>query len=319
MQQFPLGKTGSMVSALAFGPMYFGTRLAIETSYQLADHYFEAGGRFIDTSNNYPSWLDGASGDESEISVGRWMRDRKNRDQIFLATKVGARPAASGSDFEHMEGLSRQRILRAIDESLERLGTDHIDLYYAHVDDRKTPLEDTLAAFDKLIQTGKVRYIGCSNIATWRIEEARNISITHDWAKYCCVQQRYSYLRPNPGADFGVQVSANKELLDYCQSHDDITLLAYSPLLNGSYTRIDTPRPEQYAGPDTGARMLALTKIANEVGATLNQVVLAWLLQSTPRELPIIAVSTDEQLRENLGALHVRLNQEQIEFLTNAG
>jgi len=315
MKQVLLGKTGMHVSALCLGCLPFGTTIEEEIAYQLADHYFEAGGRFFDTANNYSFWVDGATGDESETVLGRWMKDRKNRDQIILATKVGARPTFPGGGFENREGLSAQTIEKAVEGSLARLGTDHIDLYYAHIDDRQTSFEETLVAFDRIVKSGKVRYIGCSNIMTWRIEQARSISHTNGWAQYCCVQQRYTYLRPKPGANFGIQVHVNDELLDYAKVHDDFSLLAYSPLLFGSYTRKDVHRPEQYAGPDVEIRMSALTTVAKEVGATLNQVVLAWMMQGTPAIIPLIAASTGEQLDENLEALNIHLTQEHIAFL----
>jgi aryl-alcohol dehydrogenase-like predicted oxidoreductase len=318
MKQVFLGKTGVHVSALCLGCLPFGTTIEEEIAYQLADHYFEAGGRFFDTANNYSFWVDGATGDESETVLGRWMKDRKNRDQIVLATKVGARPTFPGGGFENREGLSAQTIEKAVEGSLARLGTDSIDLYYAHIDDRQTPLEETLAAFDRLVKAGKVRSIGCSNIATWRVEQARNISRINGWTQYCCVQQRYTYLRPKLGADFGIQVSINDELLDYGKVHDDFSLLAYSPLLAGAYTRKEVALPKEYRSSDAEVRMGALATVAREVGATLNQVVLAWMMQATPAILPLIAASTGKQLDENLEALNVHLTQEHIAFLNTA-
>lgn len=319
MKQVPLGKTQIHVSALCLGCLPFGTTIKEETAYQLADRYFEAGGRFFDTANNYSFWVDGATGDESETVLGRWMKDRKNRDQIILATKVGARPAFQGGGFENKEGLSARTIEKAVDDSLVRLRTDFIDLYYAHIDDRQTSLEETLAAFDRLLKAGKVRSIGCSNIATWRIEQARNTSSINGWAQYCCVQQRHTYLRPRLGADFGIQVAINDELLDYGRVHDDFSLLAYSPLLSGAYTRREVALPKEYTSSDAEVRMRALATVAREVGATLNQVVLAWMMQGAPVILPLITASTQKQLDENLEALNVHLTQEHITFLNNAG
>lgn len=298
--------------------MYFGTRIDEDTSRGLLDQYFEAGGRFFDTANNYAFWIGEAAGGESEDLLGRWMRDRKNRDRIILATKVGAKPAFPGGGLEHPEGLSAEAITRAVDESLTRLRTDYVDLCYAHIDDRTVPLAETLEAFDRLVRASKVRSIGCSNMMAWRIEEARNISRANGWAAYCCVQQRYSYLRPKPGADLDVQVSVSEELLDYCAAHADFALLAYSPLLGGVYARADAPLPAEYAGADSDVRMGVLAEIANEVDATANQVVLAWMLQRTPAAIPLIAASNGEQLRENIGALDVSLSREQIERLTSA-
>ena len=316
MKQIPLGQTGIDVSTFCLGCMFFGTSTAQEMAYQLADRYFEAGGRFFDTANNYAFWIDGATGDESETVLGRWLKSRKNRDQIILATKVGARPTQPGGGQESWERLSAHAIERAVEGSLTRLGTDYLDLYYAHIDDRQAPLEETLAAFDRLVTAGKVRAIGCSNMMAWRIEQAHNISHLHDWATYCCVQQRYSYLQPRSGATFGIQIAASQELLDYCQVHEDFSLLAYSPLLSGSYTRPDVALPPQYQSSDNEARLSALATVATETAATPNQVVLAWLLQSTPTIIPLIAASNKTQLDENLGALQVHLTGEHMRLLS---
>ncbi|GHO62635.1 aldo/keto reductase [Ktedonobacter sp. SOSP1-52] len=317
MKQISLGQTSMDVSAFCLGCMFFGTLTTQEMAYQLADRYFEAGGRFFDTANNYAFWIDGATGDEGETVLGRWLKSRKNRDQITLATKVGARPTQPGGSFESWEGLSARAIERAVEGSLTRLGTDYLDLYYAHIDDRQTPLEETLAAFDRLVTAGKVRAIGCSNMMTWRIEQARNISHLHGWATYCCVQQRYSYLQPRAGATFEPQIAASQELLDYCQEHEDFSLLAYSPLLSGAYTRQDVALIPQYRSSETEARLSALATVAAETGATPNQVVLAWLLQSTPAVIPLIAASNTTQLDENLGALHVHLTEEHMRRLNS--
>jgi aryl-alcohol dehydrogenase-like predicted oxidoreductase len=319
MKQIPLGQTGIDVSAFCLGCMFFGTLTAEEMAYQLADRYFEAGGRFFDTANNYAYWVDGGTGNESETVLGGWLKSRKNRDQIILATKVGARPTRPGGGMESWQGLSAHVIERAVEGSLTRLGTDYLDLYYAHIDDRQTLLDETLAAFDRLVTAGKVRAIGCSNMMAWRIEQARSISHLHGWAAYCCVQQRYSYLQPTSGTTFETQLVASQELLDYCQVHEDFSLLAYSPLLSGAYTRQDVALPPQYRSSDTEARLGALATVAADTGATPNQVVLAWLRQSAPAVIPLIAASNTTQLDENLGALHVHLTGEHMRMLNSPG
>lgn len=318
MKQVSLGTTGMKVSAMALGCLNFGSRTDKATSYRLLDDYVEFGGSFLDTANNYAFWNDGCVGGESESLLGQWMKERSNRNLMFVATKVGAKPTFPGGGFENKEGLSRKAIEHAIDESLKRLGTDYIDLYYAHIDDADTPLEETLEAFERLVRAGKVRALGCSNYRVSRIIEARNISSAHNWAPYSCIQQRYTYLRPNPGADFGVQISADEELLRYCQSRDDFSLLAYSPLLHGSYTRREVPIPKQYEGLQTQARMRALNEIAEETEGTLNQVVLAWLLQNAPSTIPVIAASSLDQLQENIGSTVICLSDDQLERLNNA-
>lgn len=297
MNELPLGDSGATVSALCLGTMFFGTTVDEETSFAVLDRYYDAGGRFFDTANNYAVWVDEGGGGESESLLGRWMRERGNRDDIFLATKVGG---------WHDEGLGAKAIARGIEGSLERLGTDRVDLYYAHVEDRSVPLEETVGAFGELVAAGKVRHVGCSNHPAWRIERARGL----DGVRYCCVQQRYSYLRPRPGADFGRQLPASEELLDYCEN-EGVGLLAYSVLLGGAYTRDDRPLPEPYEA-DAG-RLETLRAVAEETGATPNQVVLAWLLRGGV--IPLIAASSEEQLAENLGALEVELSADQLERL----
>lgn len=180
------------------------------------------------------------------------MKERNNRDQIILATKVGAKPVVPKS--EKWEGLGRQAIEKGIDESLLRLGTDYVDLYYAHVDDSETELEETLETFDSLVKSGKVRAIGCSNYRLSRLLEAKAVSQSKGWESYCCIQQRYTYLQPRADADFGVQVSADEDLLAYCSQHDDFTLLAYSPSLEACTTERKLSYPmhtgERIRSPD---------------------------------------------------------------------
>ena len=314
MRTLPLGNTGVEVSALCLGVLNFGSRDDEATSYQLLDQYVEAGGSFIDTANIYSHWVPGCSGGESEELLGRWLRDRGNRQDLFIASKVG---------FEYPgveRGLRAATIEAECEKSLRRMGIETIDLYYAHVDDRNTPLEETMTAFDRLVRAGKVRFIGASNYLAWRLEQAHWVSKTNDLAAFCCLQQRYTYLRPNRNARFGSQEVATSAVLDYVASRrHDFMLLAYSVLLSGAYTREDRPLPEQYRSEDSEARLRVLREVAREVGATPNQVVLAWMLHSDPPVLPLIAVSTPEQMVENLGALEVRLSAEQMDRLNQAG
>jgi aryl-alcohol dehydrogenase-like predicted oxidoreductase len=243
------------------------------------------------------------------------MKQRKNRARLFLATKVGFNQPDVGPS------LSAGTIKSEIEGSLKRMGTDHVDLYYAHVDRRQDPLEESLEAFDALRREGKIRFVGCSNYRAWRIEKARALSRGHGWAEYCCVQQRYTYLRPAPGASFEPQLAVDVELMDYCTAHaQDFLLLAYSPTLGGAYAgRADRQVPWQYAGPDTEARLAALQSVAKEAGATPIQVMYAWMLQSTPPVLPLVSAGTIEQLDEDLGCLKVTLSSDQLARLNAAG
>jgi aryl-alcohol dehydrogenase-like predicted oxidoreductase len=302
MKTIPLGTTGIQVSALCLGAMYLGTRNDEASSFRLLDQYIEAGGTFIDTANIYAWWVENFQGGESEAVLGRWLRARKNRQQLFIASKVGfGYPGVA-------RGLSAGLIEKECETSLQRLGVETIDLYYAHREDDQTPQEESLAAFDRLVKSGKVRYIGASNFLAWRLEEAHWIVQSHGWNEYCCIQQRHTYLRPKPGVSFDPQMAVNNDLLDYCRLRP-ITLLAYSALLSGAYSRPDRPIPAEYAGVDSEARLAVLRSLAQEKGATVNQVVLAWMLHS---DLPLIAASTTEQLQENLQALELALSKDEM-------
>ncbi len=314
MKTQQLGTNGPRVSSLCLGAMYFGSTTDEETSIALLDQYYDAGGRFIDTANAYARWVPGCRGGESESLLGRWMHDRGNRKELFLASKVGFPSPIDDLEF----GAGARQIERACEASLKRLRTETLDLYYVHADDRVSPLEERLEAFDRLVRTGKVRFCGASNIMEWRLEEARWIAKGHGWAEYCCVQQRYSYVRPQAGAIYDPHVSVDEEFLDYVRNRG-LTILAYSPLLSGAYSRSDREFPEQYQGPDTDIRMGALREVAEMQGATVNQVVLAWLLQSNPAAIPVIAASTKEQLSELLASLSVELPADQLERLSSAG
>jgi aryl-alcohol dehydrogenase-like predicted oxidoreductase len=240
------------------------------------------------------------------------MKARGARDEMAVSTKLGFDyPGCAG-------GLSAAEIERECEKSLRRLQTDRIDLYYAHRDDAATPLEETMQAFDRLTRTGKVRAIGASNLKIWRIAEANMVSRANGWAQYSAIEQRYTYFRPRYGADFGPQICIGDDLKDYARSHE-IALIGYSVLLQGAYTRADRPVPRQYAGPDADQRREALNSVAAEKGATPNQVILAWMRQSDPPVLPIIAGSLPEQLLENIAALDITLDSSQMARLDTAG
>jgi aryl-alcohol dehydrogenase-like predicted oxidoreductase len=292
--------------------MYFGTRNDAVSSYRLLDQYVDAGGFFIDTANIYSHWVEGFKGGESETLLGEWLRARGNRSRMFIASKVG---------FEYgsvTRGLRAWQIEEECNKSLRRLGIETIDLYYAHVDDRSTPQEESLAAFDRLLRAGKVRFIGASNFLAWRLAEAQALSAANGWPQYCCVQQRHTYLRPKPGASFAPQIAANDDLLDYCRNNP-VTLLAYSSLLSGAYTRPDRTIGEQYLGPDADARLKVLHAVAAAHGVSANQVILAWMMQGSPTVVPVMAAGSEAQMVENLAALDLVLNAEEMDLLTNAG
>jgi aryl-alcohol dehydrogenase-like predicted oxidoreductase len=312
LQKVRLGKSDVEVSALAMGSDLIGSKIDRDTSFQLLDFYFDNGGNFIDTANFYASWYPGCQGGESETTIGAWMKARGLRNSMVVSSKLGFDyPGSPG-------GLTASEIERECEKSLRRLQTDRLDLYQAHRDDRQTPLEETMSAFDRLIKAGKVRAIGASNLSVWRIAEANALSALKGWNAYSAIEQRYTYLRPPYGANFGPQIFITEELKDYAQS-SQITLIGYSVLLQGAYTRSDKELPTQFAGPDSDLRLDTLKAVAHETGYTPNQVIIAWMRQSTPSILPIIAGSRTEQLSETIAALKITLSGEQMERLTTAG
>ncbi|WP_169984154.1 aldo/keto reductase [Microbispora sp. H10836] len=294
---------------IALGTIPFGTTVDEATSFAILDRFVEAGGTMLDTANNYPFWLEGATGDESEATIGRWLASRRNRDSVVISTKCGARPAVPGArTLDAAEGLSAGVIRAAIEGSLHRLGTDHVDVYWAHVDDRSTPLEETVAAFDELVLAGKAKEVGASNHAVWRLERARSLAAARGGARYRHVQLRHSYLRPRPWVRVpeGGHTQVSDEMLDYVRSEGDLTLWVYSSLLAGAYTA--KPMPEYYDHPGTTRRLAVLDEVAGELGATRNQVVLAWLRAQDI--IPIVGVSSMAQLEEII--VDVKLDDEHI-------
>ncbi len=317
------------VSSLSLGAMLFGTTTEEATSRRLLDGFVAEGGNFIDTSNNYAFWpANGRSGASEEL-LGRWLKDRGRRDDLVIATKTGALPSRPGAGLEDIQGLGKETIIRDIEDSLRRLGTDYVDLYYAHIDDRTTPLEETLAGFDAVVRSGKVRAIACSNHTVWRIERARQLSRQLGFPEYVGLQQHYSYFRPRPDSDlkrnatmglrggWGTEGGLRGQHLDYIRFNPEFRVIAYSPLLRGAYHHPEKMGAE-IRTEDNARRRVALDAVAGELGATAGQVVLAWMMCSTPAIIPLMAVSNQEQLAENLGAAALKLTPEQMHRLDTA-
>ena len=312
MEKVKLGSTNLKVSALAMGSDLIGSKIDRAVAFRLFDFFAENGGNFLDTANMYACWLPGCKGGESEATIGAWMKERRNRNQMVVSSKLAF-------DYPGCEGgLTAAEIERECEKSLKRLETDRIDLYYSHRDDFATPLEETMEAFDNLIKAGKVRAIGASNLSVWRIAEANKVSLMNKWTEYSVIEQRYTYLRPRHGADFGPQIFITEDLKSYARSHD-VALVGYSILLQGAYTRADRELPVQFAGPDSEERLAVLRTVASEAGCSPSQVIIAWMRQSSPAILPIIAGSKTEQLKENIAALAISLSDEQMRRLDTAG
>lgn len=312
-----LGRTGLQVSTLALGTMQFGWTADEAASFAILDRYLEAGGNFIDTADVYSRWVEGNPGGVSEAIIGRWMADRGARDRVVLATKVKGRMWEGPNG----DGLSRIHIVRACEDSLRRLGTDHIDLYQTHSWDANTPIDETLRALDDLVRAGKVRYVGCSNIPAWHLVEALWRSDASQLARYDSVQPNYSLLNRKEFEAESAAVCARFE----------IGVIPYSPLAAGFLTgkyRPDAPLPDSARAPRLRDRYLnerglavvaALDAVAAaHDGATSAQAALAWLLAQPSVTAPIVGANTVEQLDELLPGAHLALTADEVAALGEA-
>jgi aryl-alcohol dehydrogenase-like predicted oxidoreductase len=310
-------RTRREVSVLALGAMLFGSLTDEKTSFAVLDRYAEAGGNFIDTSDNYAFWTDGGQGGQSEELLGRWRRSRGVGDEIVLATKLGARPLAPGTGYvDNPEGLSAAVIREASERSRERLGVERIDLLYAHIEDRAVAPGETVGAFAELVAEGAVGLLGVSNHAVWRVERARALAAAAGLPGYEVLQYHHSLLRPRSDIPSGLFPegglgAATGELVSYLGVEPGLTLVAYSPLLGGAYGRRDKPLPSDYDHPGNTARLTVLREVADETGATLNQVVLAWQIGGDLPVIPLAGASSVAQLEENLAALDLELTADQ--------
>jgi aryl-alcohol dehydrogenase-like predicted oxidoreductase len=313
------------VSVLSLGAMRFGTMTDEATSFAILDRYVAAGGNFIDTSNNYLYFVHGTQGGESEALLGRWRASRGIGDEVVIATKVGARPIAPATGLDAREGLSRAAIREASERSRERLGVPRIDLYYAHVPDQTgVALDEQVAAFGELVSDGTVGLLGLSNHWAWQVERARSLAAAAGTARTDVLQYHHTYLRMrtdipdrrfSPDGEIGV---ADGSILSYLRAEPGMALVAYSPLLNGAYTRPDKELDRGYDHPGTRARLKALDQVVAETGAPANQVVLAWLIGGELPVVPLVGASSTGQLDESLAAVDLQLSAEQRQLLDAA-
>jgi aryl-alcohol dehydrogenase-like predicted oxidoreductase len=295
--------------------MQWGCTADVNTSFEVMDAFFEAGGNFVDTADIYSRWVEGNDGGVSEEIIGRWMKVRSNREDVVLATKVRGRMW----DGPNGEGLSRAHIIRACEDSLRRLQTDHIDLYQTHFYDVETPIAETMDALDTLVRQGKVRYAGCSNYTAWRLMQALWTSDSRGLARYDSIQPHYNLVNR---AEF------ERELKDVVTEYE-IGVVPYSPLaggfLTGKYSRESVAHSvraddikTRYFNDDGWKTLDAVHGVADEVGSTPVAVSLAWLLAQPYMTSPIIGANSVDQLSGSLAATELSLSPEQVARLSEA-
>lgn len=314
MKTTKLGSTDIEVSRLCFGGNVFGWTTDESTSFALLDGFVGAGLNFIDTADVYSKWVPGNQGGESETVLGNWFKRSGKRQQVILATKAGMEMAPD------KKGLSKAYILRAVEDSLQRLQTDYIDLYQSHTDDATTPLEETLGAYAELIQQGKVRVTGASNYTADRLAEALKVSQEHDLPRYQCLQPLYN-LYDRATYEAALEPLCLKEHL---------SVIPYFSLASGFLTGkyrsqsdlSKSPRGERMIPKymtDRGFRILAaLDQVAKEHHSTPAKVSLAWLMARPSITAPIASATNLDQLNDLIDSTRLELNQESIKRLDQA-
>ncbi len=311
MQKRTIGTSPLRVAPLMLGGNVFGWTADEATSFSILDAFVDAGLDFIDTADVYSAWVPGHQGGESETIIGKWLKRSGRRDRIVLATKVGM--------LAQRKGLSAGNIQVAIDESLRRLQTDYVDVYFSHIDDAETPLAETLGAYQRLVEAGKVRVIGASNYSGARIEEALSIAQQNGLPKYQLIQPEYNlYDRASYESDIEPVALAHR-----------LGVVTYyslaSGFLSGKYrSRADLgksargSRVEKYLN-ERGMRILdALDEVASRHDSTPATVALAWVMARPGITAPIASATSVEQVKSLAAAVQLTLSDADIRRLNDA-
>ncbi|PTT34326.1 alcohol dehydrogenase [Chryseobacterium sp. HMWF028] len=312
MEKRKIKNTDLSIAPINFGGNVFGWTLDEKQSFDILDRFTEAGFNFIDTADTYSWWVNGKGGQSEEI-IGKWMKSRANRNDIVLATKVGSETKEHGYD------ISKKHILKSVDESLQRLQTDHIDLYYTHFDDNTTPVEETLAAYDEIIKAGKVRYIAASNLSPERLKASFEAAEKNNLPKYVALQPHYNLMERE---GFEQNYASLAELFD-------LSVFPYWSLaagfLTGKYRDeadlAKSARGEgvrKYLNPKGLEVLKALDQVSAKHNTTQGTVSLAWLLSNPLITAPIVSATSASQLETVFNAPKLVLDQEDIALLNNA-
>jgi aryl-alcohol dehydrogenase-like predicted oxidoreductase len=313
MTKRKLGNSDLEVAPLMLGGNVFGWTADEASSFRLLDGFVDAGFNFIDTADIYSKWVPGHRGGESESIIGRWLKQGGRRERVLIATKVGMELAPD------KKGLSKAYISQAVEDSLRRLQTDHIDLYQSHKDDPDTDLAETLDAYTNLIEAGKVRFIGASNYSRERLSEALHASERFGFARYESLQPQYNLYDRAP---------YELDLEKLCEENQ-LGVIPYYSLASGFLTGKYESK-EQAAGAKRAAALgkyfdhrghkilSALDDIAKQHGSTSARVALAWLMARPSITAPIASATSIEQLRDILGSTELKLSPDNIQMLNEA-
>ncbi|MBP7500152.1 MAG: aldo/keto reductase [Chryseobacterium sp.] len=312
MKKVNIKNTDLEIAPINFGGNVFGWTLDEKESFNILNKFEEGGFNFIDTADTYSWWVNGKGGQSEEI-IGKWMKEKKNRQDIVLATKVGSETKEHGFD------ISKKHILKSIDESLKRLGTDHIDLYYTHFDDKVTSVEETLSAYDEIIKAGKVRYIAASNISPERLIESFEVAEKNNLPKYVALQPHYNL------------VEREKFETEYASLVEKYGLSAFpywslaAGFLTGKYrTEEDFEKTtrggsiKKYFDDKGKAVLSALDKVSEKHQSQPATVALAWLLANPLITAPIVSATSERQLQTIFDAPKLNLDSEDLEILDQA-
>ncbi|HYI68113.1 MAG TPA: aldo/keto reductase [Skermanella sp.] len=315
MEKRQLGRSGLEVVPLCFGGNVFGWTIDEPTSHRILDAFVAKGFNFIDTADMYSRWAPGNSGGESETIIGSWLKGRGDRDKLVIATKVGMEMGPG------KKGLAPAYIRASVEDSLRRLQTDYIDLYQSHADDPDTPFEDVLGTYQELIDQGKVRAIGASNISAARLRQALDVSARTGLVRYESLQPEYNLFD---------RAGYEAELEPLCLEHGLGVITYYSlasGFLSGKYRKPEdasrSPRGEgvvsKYLNDKGRAILKALDEVAALHDATPTQVALAWVIARPSVTAPIASATSLEQLKDFAGAAKLKLDQGSISLLDEAG
>lgn len=312
MNKVTIQHTDLEIAPISFGGNVFGWTLNEQESFAILDKFTDAGFNFIDTADTYAWWLNGSGGQSEEI-IGKWLKSRSNRNNVVIATKVGSETKDHGFD------ISKKHILKSADESLQRLGVDHIDLYYTHFDDHTTPAEETLSAYEELIKAGKIRYIAASNLSPARLSESFAVAEKNGLPKYVALQPHYNLVeRSTFETDYTPLVEQyNLSVFPYYS-------LA-SGFLTGKYrTEEDFGKTARGGGirkyfDGKGKAVLnALDTVAEKHDVKQATVALAWLLANSLITAPIVSTTSESQLETLFAAPELKLDADDLGLLNDA-